>query len=189
MQDRGKGTYVRESGEQTKTKPWEQTKTKPAMISCFGGQVAAEPDEATVQTMNRLVQEFQTILDSMDGRDLGPDEQLEILDELSRGHEELDGMFPWRRSRWRATKAALLSIFGRNRGRSKVKPAGEDGGITARHLIRRNNRPAIACVHEKAQTSVTEIFTRVDAILAHNSRPTQNIFKRETNVFVHGDTV
>ncbi|KAK1679522.1 hypothetical protein QYE76_040370 [Lolium multiflorum] len=132
MQDRGKGTYVRESGE--------QTKTKPAMISCFGGQVAAEPDEATVQTINRLVQEFQTMLDSMDGRDLGPDEQLEILDELSRGHEELDRMFPWRRSRWRATKAALLSIFGRNRGRSKVKPAGEDGGITAHHLICRNTR-------------------------------------------------
>jgi hypothetical protein len=156
------------------------------MISCFGGQVPAEPDEATVQTMNRLVQEFQTILDSMDGRDLGPDEQLEILDELSRGHEELDRMFPWRRSRWRATKAALLSIFGRNRGRSKVKPAGEDGGITARHLICRNTRP---CIHERAQTSVTEILTRVDAILAHDSRPTQNVFKRETNVFVHGDTV
>jgi hypothetical protein len=117
------------------------------MIGCFGGQlVAVEHDEATVQTRNRLLQELQIMEDSMDEMDFALDDTLDMLDDLWRVQDEIDRMFPvWRPSRWQGIKAALLSIFRKNRGSSKVEPiAGDYGGITAFDLICRNGHPSIA---------------------------------------------
>jgi hypothetical protein len=117
------------------------------MIGCFGGQlVAVEHDEATVQTRNRLLQELQIMEDSMDEMDFALDDTLDMLDDLWWVQDEIDRMFPvWRPSRWQGIKAALLSIFRKNRGSSKVEPiAGDYGGITAFDLICRNGHPSIA---------------------------------------------